>query len=161
MNIRPKRPLIGWREFVSFPAWGVEGIEAKIDTGAQTSAIHVEDVKVLHDDRVRFHLVISRRKPFRHVLVRAPLVRVTRVRSSTGHVQERHVVLADVSIGPVRKRIEVSLVARDKMLCRMLLGRSALEDFLIDANRRYVLGGPAASAPPGPAQRPRRRRETR
>jgi hypothetical protein len=132
--------LIGWREIVALPEWGVNRIEAKIDTGARTSAIHVEDVVRLGANRVRFHLVTSRRSPFRHVPVTAELVRLTRVRSSSGQVQERYVVATSVRIGTLRRRIELSLVGRDKMLCRMLLGRKALRGFLIDPNRRYLYG---------------------
>ena len=139
MHARQGRVVIGWREYVSFPEWGVKRIEAKIDTGARTSAIHVEDVKRIRGNRVQFHLVVSRRRPFKHVLIKSPLVRMSRVRSSTGHVQERFVVATEVSIGRVLKRIEMSLVGRDRMLCRMLLGRSALSDFLIHSGRKYVL----------------------
>ncbi|MGD2110205.1 MAG: RimK/LysX family protein [Phycisphaerae bacterium] len=130
--------IIGWREKVSFPEWGVHGIEAKIDTGARTSAIHVEDVVRLKGDRVRFHLVTRRREPFKHVLVRADVVRVTKVRSSTGHTQTRYVVSTVVRLGSVRRRIELSLVRRERMLCRMLLGRTALDGFLIDPVRKHV-----------------------
>ncbi|MHC5108733.1 MAG: ATP-dependent zinc protease family protein [Planctomycetota bacterium] len=134
--------IIGWREFVAFPVWDVKGIEAKIDTGARTSAIHVEDVVRLKGDRVRFHLVTNRRKPFKHVAVTADLVRTTRVRSSTGHSQERYVIATTVRIGSIRRRVEMSLVGRDKMLCRMLLGRTAMEGFLIDPTARYLQGKP-------------------
>jgi len=138
--------IIGSREIVDFPDWNVGGIEAKIDTGARTSAIHVEDVSRLKGGRVRFHLVISRRRPFKHVPVSAELVRLSRVRTSTGHTQERYVVSTTVRLGTVRRRIELSLVGRDKMLCRMLLGRSALEGFLIDPHRRYVFGRPKSKS---------------
>lgn len=137
-----KTRLIGWREVVSFPEWGVDGIKAKIDTGARTSAIHVEDVVKLKGGRVRFHLVTSRKSPFKHVPVVATLVRLTRVRSSSGHIQERYVVATTVRIGPVRRRIELSLVGRDKMLCRMLVGRRALTGFVIDPQRKYLYGTP-------------------
>ncbi len=130
--------IIGWREKVSFPEWGVKEIEAKIDTGARTSAIHVEDVVRLKGDRVRFHLVTRRRQPFKHVLVTADIVRMTRVRSSTGHTQTRYVVSTVVRLGSVRKRVELSLVRRERMLCRMLLGRTALEGFLIDPIRKHL-----------------------
>lgn len=134
------RRLIGRREFVAFPEWDVVGIEAKIDTGARTSAVHVEDAVRLKGNRVRFHLVTSRKKPFKHVEVKSGIVRVTRVRSSTGQVQERFVVSTLIKIGNIKRRIEMSLVGRDKMLCRMLLGRTALTGFLIDPDAKYLHG---------------------
>lgn len=143
------REIIGWREYVSFPEWGVNKIEAKIDTGARTSAIHVKDVVRLKGNRVRFHLVTRRGrrdKPERSVEVKADLVRTTRVRSSIGQVQERYVVSTLVRIGGVRRRIELSLVCRNRMICRMLLGRLALNGFLIDAASRYVCSRSAKPA---------------
>jgi hypothetical protein len=143
------REIIGWREYVSFPEWNVSKIEAKIDTGARTSAIHVKDVTRLKGNRVRFHLVARRGKrddQERSVEVKADLVRTTRVRSSTGHTQERYVVATLVRIGSVCRRIELSLVSRDRMICRMLLGRLALGGFLIDAGSKYVCSRSEKSA---------------
>jgi len=132
------RRIVGCREYVAFPDWGVAGIEAKIDTGARTSAIHVEEITHLRGNRVRFYLVTSRKKQFQHVPVTADIVRETRVRSSTGHTQERLVVATRVQIGAITKRVELSLVRRDKMLCRMLLGRTALSGFLVDVSRKHI-----------------------
>lgn len=136
------KPIIGWREIVAFPDWGIDGVVAKIDTGARTSAIHVEEIKKLKGNRVKFYVVTHRRTPVRHVLVKADLVRTTRVRSSSGHTQERFVVAGRVRIGPVTKLVEMSLVRREHMLCRMLLGRTALEGFLVDVNERHLFGAP-------------------
>ena len=144
-----ERPIIGRREYVALPDWGIEGVEAKIDTGARTSAIHVDNVKRLSAERVRFDVVLSRRKPDKCVRVEADLVRFTRVRSSTGHQQERFVVATRMRIGDIRRKIELSLVSRKQMLCRMLLGRTALSDFLIDVNVKHLHGVPRRRGPKG------------
>jgi len=144
-----EKPIIGRREYVAFPDWDIPGVEAKIDTGARTSAIHVDDIKRLSGERVRFDVVLSRRKPDKRVRVEADLVRFTRVRSSTGHQQERFVVATRMRIGDVRRRIELSLVSRKQMLCRMLLGRTALSDFLIDVNVKHLHGVPKRRRPKG------------
>lgn len=139
-DAKKKQIVLGWREYVDFPEWNVSGIEAKIDTGARTSAIHVEDVVPKRGNRIQFHLVTSKKKPFKHVRIVADLVRITRIRSSTGHTQERYIVATTVRIGAARRRVELSLVGRDKMLCRMLLGRTALSGLLVDPERKYVQG---------------------
>ena len=132
--------LIGWTEFVDLPAWGVRKLRAKVDTGAQTSALHVENIEELPRGYVRFDVVLHRRKRDRRIHVKARVSRRGRVRSSSGHRSERLFVETTLSMGPVEKRIEVSLVDRQKMIHRMLLGREALRGpFLIDVDKRMVL----------------------
>ena len=135
--------IVGWREYVAFPDWKIKGIQAKIDTGARTSALHVDDISELPNDRIRFNVVLSRKRPGKKVAAEAKVVRTTRVRSSSGHQQKRYVVEAKIRIGSVTKVIETSLVSRANMICRMLIGRKALEgDFLVDASEKYLLSGP-------------------
>ena len=125
---------------MAFPDWNIAGIEAKVDTGARTSALHVDDVQELPNERIRFSVVLSRKQPAKKVRVEADVVRTTRIRSSIGKRQNRYVVGARIKIGSVTKVIETSLVSRNNMTCRMLIGRKALEgDFLVDASERYLL----------------------
>ncbi len=135
-------PVLGWRERVDLPEWGVRRILAKVDTGARTSSIHVEHIEEIGEGRVRFEVVVARvarGRPERTVVVEADLLRTSSVRPSTGRVQRRPVVEALVRIGPVERRVELSLVSREHMLCRMLLGRSALAgSALVDPDRTYV-----------------------
>lgn len=133
--------VIGWREYVAFPEWGIPAVLAKIDTGAKTSSLHVANVVDLPNDRVRFDVVLSRKNPARRVTVEAQETRTARIRPSTGTVEVRRVVTTKVRIGSVEKDIELSLVCRDNMLCRMLLGRAALADsFLVDPCQKFVFG---------------------
>ncbi len=134
---------IGWRERVEFPDWKIAGVEAKIDTGARTSALHVDDITELSDKMIRFNVVVSRKGLDNKVAVRAKVVRITTVRSSSGHQQKRYVVEAKIKMGSVTKVIETSLVSRATMTCRMLIGRKALDgDFLVDTSEKYVLSQP-------------------
>ena len=136
-----KKVVVGWREYVAFPEWGISAIRAKADTGARTSALDVENIEEIEDGRVRFEIVLDRRRRRKQV-VEAPVIRRTRVRSSMGRVHERIVVRAVIGLGEVTKQIELGLVSRRRMLCRVLIGRSGLDpEFVVDSGRRYVFGG--------------------
>jgi len=139
MSQSPEESLvIGWREAVSLPHWGIEDLDAKADTGARSSAIDVENIEELPGDFVRFQVVRSRSRTDLSDPIEAKIARRIKVRSSFGHSMERLTVFARIRIGTLEKVIEVGLVRRRRMLTRMLLGRRALEDtFLVDSSRKY------------------------
>ncbi len=138
MSKEPK--IIGWAEYIDFPQWGVFGVKTKVDTGARSSALHVEDLEHLPHGRVRFDVIYSRMAPYRRKTVEARALKWSRVRSSTGEYTERCFVRTTIRIGEVERVIELSLVSRENMLFRMLLGRKALEkQFLVDVNHRNLL----------------------
>ena len=131
--------LIGWTENVDLPEWDVRKLRAKVDTGARSSALHVENIVELPRNRVRFDIVLHRKKRNRRYHVTSRIERRSRVRSSNGSTETRYFVRTLLRLGPVEKMIEVSLVDRGAMIHRMLLGRSALSGpFLIDVDKRMV-----------------------
>lgn len=141
--------IIGWSEQVILPEWGIKGIRAKVDTGARTCALHVENLRKAGKGWVTFEVVIRQGKQNRIRKVRARAVKWARVRSSTGEYAERCFVKTTMRLGPVEKEIELSLVSRGEMLFRMLIGRKALEhDFVVDVTRRDVF-----SAKPKPPRK--------
>jgi len=150
-------PLIGWNEYVELPEWGIRRLRAKVDTGARSSALHVEQIELLPRNRVRFSVVLHRKKKDRRVAVEAHVVRRARVRSSNGRYSQRLFVRTRLRLGSVEQDIELSLVDRGKMIHRMLLGRTALEGrFLIDVSHRCLLTQRTRRAPGGTARRPRK-----
>ena len=131
---------IGWAEYIDYPEWGIDAVKAKVDTGARSSALHVENLEEIDAVHVAFDVIYSRRPPHKRKRVTAKVVKWARVRSSTGHYQKRCFVRARIKIGEIEREIELSLVSREKMLFRMLLGRKALEGhFLVDVSRRNLL----------------------
>lgn len=129
--------VIGRVERIAFPDWGIEGLKAKIDTGARTSSLHADDVKELSGGRVRFSVVIDKTGKKRRIT--AKVKRKSHVRSSNGHQDLRIIVSTPVRVGPVEKEIEISLSSREDMVYRMLLGRLALEhDFVVDVSHRFL-----------------------
>ena len=136
-----KLKRIGWKEVVDLPEWGIRSLLAKADTGARGSAIDVDAVERLPDGRVRFRVVLNRKDRGAGHEVVAQIRRSTRVRSSNGEVQERIIVRTSLEIGDDRHEIDLSLVARKRMICRLLLGRHALAGhFVVDSEEKYLHG---------------------
>ncbi|PUA81263.1 ATP-dependent zinc protease [Nocardioides currus] len=138
--------VAGWREWISLPGIDVEWIKVKLDTGARSSAIHAFDIEEFTRDGepwVRFSVHPWQRSREDSVDVERPIHDRRQVRSSTGHVQERHVVLMDITLVGRTVTAEVTLTSRDQMGFRMLVGREALrQGYLIDSRRSYLGGRP-------------------
>ncbi len=132
--------LIGWKEVIHLPEWGLHSIVAKADTGARSSALDVVRIKEIENDRVAFSMVLSRKRPMLTYDLEAKIFRRKKVKSSNGKVQERFTILQHVEIGALTKEIEFSLVNRKKMICRVLLGRDALRpEFLVHPDAKYLI----------------------
>jgi len=138
------RAVIGWREWAAFPALGVERINAKIDTGAKTSAIHAFRPSVVETDDgpiVEFFLHPRRRRKVPEIFCRAPLTDTRLIKSSNGQTEERLIITTPMRMGEQTWDIELSLTNRDAMGHRLLVGRDALaKRFLIQSDASYLLG---------------------
>ncbi len=135
------KEIIGWKEIVSLPKWRIKNLQAKIDTGAKSSSLHVEDIKELSGNRVSFYVVLSRYEESERVKVVSEISRQTRVKSSTGHHDTRYFVKTRIRIGHIEKEIELNLTNRGAMIHRMLLGRTLLEGtFLVDVSQQRLIG---------------------
>lgn len=144
------RPLLGRRELVALPDLGIPRLEARVDTGARTSALHVAWTRI-DEGRVRFGAVVRRARDGREARIveaEAPLSRTALVRSSDGRAQERPIIRTTIVIGGRARAAEVSLVPRERMRYRMLLGRTAIApDYLVDAGAARLQGEPTGGAP--------------
>lgn len=138
--------LTGWREWVALPEIGVSHIKAKIDTGAQTSALHAADVEEFTRDGrdwVRFTVHPWQHNDNDELRVELPVHDRRTVRSSSGHSQDRLVVLMDVVLAGRRIPAEFTLTSRHEMVFRMLIGREALrQGFMVDPAASYLGGKP-------------------
>jgi len=136
--------MIGWREWIALPDFGIPAIKVKIDTGARTSAIHVFDVKEFESEgrrMVRFgvHPLQKNKETVR--FCEAPLLAQRTVKNSGGNSETRYVVQTSAHMGKVVWQIMITLTNRDLMRFRMLLGRKALEKhFVIHPGRSFITG---------------------
>lgn len=134
---------------MSLPGIGPQRIKAKIDTGARTSSLHAFDLEEFEQDGhdwVRFSIHPWQRSAEDAVEVSLPVHDRRTVRSSSGHVEHRLVVLMDIVLVDVTTTVEITLSRRDEMGFRMLIGRQALrQGFVVDSSRSYVGGRPKRS----------------
>lgn len=154
---KPPPITVGWRERVALPDFGIRHLKAKIDTGARTSALHVAAIEELPDQpgRIRFEIVARESRGGHTRLTRwveADLVREAVVKPSSGQRQRRPVIRARLKLAGRTTDVELTLVSRKGMLCRMLVGRTALVagHYLVDPSRSFAHGNRTARlvAPP-------------
>lgn len=127
---------VGWWEWVALPGVTHSVLKAKVDTGATVSALHAEDIEIVHLGGVEF----ARFRVFPdEPLVEFRLFGNRDVKSSNGDTQSRPVVLLPVEVGGTTFAIECTLTDRTPMVYPMLLGRSALAGrFLIDPAQERI-----------------------
>lgn len=137
----PPLPVIGWREWTALPQIGVPHIKAKIDTGARTSSVHAFNAEIYVErgvEKVRFVLHPIQRNHEISVPMDSEVVEYRHVKSSSGHVTRRPVIVTTISLHGQEWPIELTLANRDAMGFRMLLGREAIRHrFVVDPGLSY------------------------
>ncbi|NDV61441.1 ATP-dependent zinc protease [Puniceicoccales bacterium CK1056] len=143
---RPALPVIGWREWIALPEFGVKWIKVKVDTGARSSSLHAFDIHSFKRggrEWVRFQIHPVQRKSLKSVEVEAKVLEYRSVRSSSGKASLRPVIITNIELFGITRPIELTLASRDEMGFRMLLGREAIRGrFLVDPGKSYFAGKP-------------------
>jgi hypothetical protein len=134
--------LIGWKEYVEFPDWGLRHVRAKVDTGARTSALDTKkyELRQVSDGTLRARLVLRiRTAKARLRVIDVPVLGFVEVRSSNGAHEKRPLIETSLFLGGVVKRVRFTLACRSAMRFRVLLGRTALApEFLVDVSQQYL-----------------------
>ncbi len=140
------RIVLGWRECLSLPELGIGAIRGKVDSGARSSALHVQTQEVfMRDGREFVHFVLDiGTAGGGEYSAEAEVIDRRHVTDSGGHRNERIFIrtLLQLPTGPAWP-IEINLTQRRNMLFPMLLGRTALRGrCLVEPARSFLLGAP-------------------
>lgn len=146
--------VLGWREWVSLPALGIDWIKAKVDTGARTSALHAFYTERFERDGqawVRFGVHPQQGDASAVVECEAPIIDERTVTDSGGHKETRPVIRTVIRLGDQEREVEMTLTDRDSMLFRMLVGRTSInEGVLVSPGQSFKLGGTREQPPEHP-----------
>ena len=135
--------IFGWAEPVVLVETGFE-LEAKLDTGAETSSLDAIDIRRFRrkgESWVRF--TVEDQGEDEEVRLERPLLRRVLIKRHDGDSQRRSVVSLTVCLGDHRREVEFSLIDRSEFTYPVLLGRSALAGIAVVDPDQTNLSEPA------------------
>lgn len=135
--------IIGNLELCSLPELGITDLQVRVDTGAKTSSLHVDNLKQIKQKGkpyVRFSLHPDVYNLEDAVSCTAPLLDSRRIKSSNGKSELRCVIKTMLRLGELEWPIELTLTNREDMSYLMLLGREGMADrVLVDPSCSFMV----------------------
>lgn len=134
--------IIGRLESIALPELAIEDLQVRVDTGAKTSSLHVDNIKKSIINGV--HSVTFDIHPDVHnvdtiLQCTAPISDMRKVKSSNGTTEQRYVIQTPVVLGREEWSIEITLTDRSDMNYLMLFGREAIGSrFLVDPSKVFL-----------------------
>lgn len=136
---KPKQ-VIGITELIDLPDIGLAEVPAKVDTGAYTSALHCEKVRLIqvgNATRLSFWVSDGRQGAAREIQTDHYSER--NVRNSFGDTQKRYVITTNVVLFGRRIRVEFTLANRKRLKTPILLGRQLVRNrFVVDVAQKNL-----------------------
>ncbi|MBS1647336.1 MAG: ATP-dependent zinc protease [Bacteroidetes bacterium] len=140
----PQMSLIGRREYVHFPELDLQNIEAKIDTGAYTTALHCKNISIKNiqgKNTLCFTLLDETHPEYNQKELHYEHFTQKNIKSSSGETELRYIIKTLLLIGKKRIKTTVSLTNRGNMRYPILIGRKLLKNkFLVDVAKIHTGG---------------------
>ncbi len=132
------KTIIGRRELISILDLNLYDLDAKIDTGADSNALHCDNI-VIENDIVHFCLLDEVHESYHGKRMSMPLYKIKKVKSSNGKIQLRPSIKVSVEFFGKRYKSIISLTNRADMKFPMLIGRRFLKDrFIVDVSEENL-----------------------
>ncbi|WP_218354710.1 ATP-dependent zinc protease family protein [Alteromonas lipotrueiana] len=143
MTQSDSKQLVGALETCDLPALAIEALHIRVDTGATTSSLHVDNLEEFEEDDqlwVSFDIHPDIHNVNRVIRRKAPVLGKKRVKSSTATRERRYVIQTPMVLGGERWDIQLTLTDRSEMTYLMLLGREAMAGrVIVDPEHEYLL----------------------
>ena len=125
---------------------GITDIPAKVDTGADTSAIWASNINMSKDGILSFTLFSPKSPMYTGEIIKTREYRIKVVRSSHGDEQIRYRVKLPVCISGVEFETTFTLADRTRNHFPVLIGRHTLENqFVVDVSKEASYRKPQKS----------------
>ncbi len=138
-----KKMIIGRIEVCDLPKIGVLDLQFRVDTGAKTSSLHVDNLEVITKKGkpwIRFDIHPDVYDIAKISSCESPLHDVRSIKSSNGVSEERYVIKTLMRLGDQSWAIEITLTNRSDMSYLMLLGRQGMgKRVLVDPSRTFLV----------------------
>lgn len=132
-------PIISRHEYVQIAGHTVEDIPAKIDTGADSSAIWASNIREVKDELV-FELFGEGSVYYTGDKIKTKEYKVKKVKNSFGEEELRYMVKLSIVLGGNRYKVFFSLANRQRNHFPILIGRRFLhKKFLVNVATTYKL----------------------
>lgn len=138
-----KKLVIGALEQCDLPELGITDLHVRVDTGAATSSLHVDNIEEFTKDGklwVSFDIHPDIHNVDRIIRTSARRKGRKTVKSSSADTEKRIVIKTAIRLGGDEWPIKLTLTNRAEMTYLMLLGREAMLDkVIVDPSYEYLL----------------------
>lgn len=142
-NLMSNKLIIGSIEACDLPEIGINNLQVRIDTGAKTSSLHVDNLEKYTEQGkpwVRFDIHPDVYDIKKVTSCKAALHDVRSIKSSNGTSEVRYVIKTLMRLGDQSWPIEITLTNRSDMSYLMLLGRQGMgKKVLVNPAKSFLL----------------------
>ena len=135
--------IVGSIEVCDLPGLGISQLAIRVDTGAKTSSLHVDNLEMFSragKPWVRFLIHPDVHNVDTTLACECAVHDIRRIKSSNGESEQRYVIETPITMGSESWPIEITLTDRSDMSYLMLLGREGMgKRILVDPSKTFLL----------------------
>lgn len=133
-NNETSKVIIGTSEFVTIHPGNIK-VEARIDTGANSTSLDAHDLEIINEDGVKWAQFTLGGSVVKH-----KIVKFVRIKQHGRKSQRRPIINLQITLGDVTQVVPVNLTDRSNFKYKMLVGVNFLYDnFIVDVSLKHTI----------------------